>query len=63
VLDDQARPLPEVVQTGLSDGVYTEISGGALKPGDRVIVAEASKIATPAAPMGPAAGPRRGMGF
>jgi HlyD family secretion protein len=64
VVSDKGKPQPVVVHTGLSDGVYTEISSGALKPGDRVIIAETGKTAsTPASPMGPGAGPRRGMGF
>lgn len=58
------KPKPVVVQTGLSDGVYTEITGGALKPGDQVIVAEAGTTAAAPAPVSPAApGGRRGMGF
>jgi HlyD family secretion protein len=63
VLDDKGRPQPELVQGGLSDGVYTEISSGALKPGDRVIIAETGKTASAASAAGPGAGPRRGMGF
>jgi HlyD family secretion protein len=31
-------PQPVVVRTGISDGVYTEIAEGALKPGQQVIV-------------------------
>jgi hypothetical protein len=45
--------------------VYTEISSGALKPGDRVIIAETGKTATPLSPASPGAqtGAKRGMGF
>ncbi|MFB3777453.1 MAG: efflux RND transporter periplasmic adaptor subunit [Bryobacteraceae bacterium] len=62
VLGNNDKPQPVVVQTGLSDGVYAEITNGALKPGDRVIVAETGKAAAaPVSPGGP--GGRRGMGF
>jgi len=52
------------VETGLGDGVYTEITGGDLKEGDHVVLAEAGKTGA-AAPTRPPAGPggRRGMGF
>ncbi len=65
VLGDKGRPRSEVVQTGLSDGVYTEISSGALEPGDRVIIAEVGKSGMPASSMnaGGQSGPKRGMGF
>lgn len=65
VLDGKGRPKSEVVRTGLSDGVYTEISSGALKPGDRVIIAEVGKSGMPASSLNPGgqSGPKRGMGF
>ena len=55
---------PVTVETGLGDGVYTEITGGDLKEGDHVVLAEAGKTGA-AAPTRPPAGPggRRGMGF
>ncbi|MCL4402284.1 MAG: efflux RND transporter periplasmic adaptor subunit [Acidobacteria bacterium] len=57
VLDAGVRdPRPVNVQTGLSDGAFTEIVSGDLKPGDRVVTAAISeKEASPAArgPRGP----------
>ncbi len=66
VVNEKGKPQAVPVVTGLTDGMYTEISSGALKPGDRVIIAEAGKTSTsPASAVGPGTGggPRRGMGF
>jgi HlyD family secretion protein len=56
-----------VVTTGETDGTFTEITGGNLKDGDRVIVAAASgnssrPSASNSAPQ-PGAGRGRGPGF
>lgn len=60
VLDAQNQPKPVPVTLGLTDGTYTEITGGALKQGDRVITAAFGKNAAagPSTPFG-----RRGPGF
>jgi HlyD family secretion protein len=60
ILDAKGRPAPVPVSLGLTDGVSTEVIGGGLKEGDRVIVASltAKSSGAPAAPMG-----RRGPGF
>ena len=34
----QGRPLPVEITTGISDGSYTEVTSGALKEGQEVIV-------------------------
>ncbi|HEY1241794.1 MAG TPA: efflux RND transporter periplasmic adaptor subunit [Bryobacteraceae bacterium] len=39
VLDDHKRPKAVPVTLGITDGATTEVTGGALKQGDRVIVA------------------------
>jgi HlyD family secretion protein len=67
VLDAQNKPQQVKVQTGETDGTFTEITGGDLKEGDKVILAALSKQGTPAggsafnAPQG--GGGRRGPGF
>jgi len=43
ILDANNKPQRVVVTTGQSDGTYTEVTSGALKDGDRVIVAEVAK--------------------
>jgi HlyD family secretion protein len=59
VLDQgKDKPRPVQIQTGLSDGTYTEITSGGLKPGDQVITAALSgkgdsSSTTPARPRGP----------
>jgi HlyD family secretion protein len=45
-LDANNKPQRVVVTTGESDGTYTEVTSGALKDGDRVIVAEVAKATT-----------------
>lgn len=46
ILDAKNAPKRLVITTGDSDGTNTEITGGALKDGDRVIVAALAKAAT-----------------
>ena len=41
IMDVDNKPQRVVVTTGESDGTYTEVTGGALKDGDRVIVGAA----------------------
>jgi len=60
-LDDKGKPQPETVQTGLSDGVYTEIAGGPLKEGDKVIIASTNKAGS--APSSPGGGRPNRPGF
>jgi HlyD family secretion protein len=60
ILDANDKPQRVVITTGESDGRSTEVTGGALKEGDRVIVAALAK--TPPAPGG-RAGSGRGPGF
>jgi HlyD family secretion protein len=57
VLRDQ-QPVPVRVRLGISDGSFTEIAGGEIKPNDAVIIAlgSASQAAS-------SAGPRRFFGF
>ncbi len=62
VLDGKDRPRRVVVATGETDGSFTEVTGGALNEGDRVIVAALSKTAA-ATSRGPGAGGGRGPGF
>ena len=64
ILDANNKPQRVVVTTGESDGTFTEMTGGGLKDGDRVIVAALAKrpplrAAVPA----PSAGGGRGPGF
>jgi HlyD family secretion protein len=62
VLDGKDRPRRVVVTTGETDGSFTEVTGGALSEGDRVIVAALSKTGA-ATSRGPGAGGGRGPGF
>jgi HlyD family secretion protein len=56
VMDPQGKPRPVQVTLGLTDGSYTEVSGGGLKQGDQAVVASFSKnagaSATNASPFG-----------
>lgn len=57
VLGKDGRPLAVTVTTGLTDGTFTEITGGGLKEQDPVVVAavlraEASRSSAPGTPMG-----------
>jgi len=60
-LDANNKQQRVVVTTGESDGTYTEVTTGALKDGDRVIVAALAKAATP--PVSSGGGGGRGPGF
>jgi HlyD family secretion protein len=60
VLDKDNKPQRVVVTTGESDGTSTEVTKGALKDGDRVIVAA---LANPAPVAGGSPGGGRGPGF
>jgi HlyD family secretion protein len=63
VMDSQGKPWPAQVTLGLTDGSYTEVSGGDLKPGDQVVVASFSKNAdAPAAGASPFGGGAAGKG-
>ena len=66
ILDANNKPQRVVVTTGESDGTFTEVTTGALKDGDRVIVAALAKSApasggSPGAQSGSKGG--RGPGF
>lgn len=62
ILDAHDTPQRVVVSTGESDGAFTEVTKGAVKDGDRVIVAALAKV-TPATRGGPGAAGGRGPGF
>jgi HlyD family secretion protein len=67
ILDANSKPLRVVLTIGESDGTNTEVTSGALKDGDRVIVAEVATAATTASggspvPQGGSKG-GRGPGF
>jgi HlyD family secretion protein len=58
----KAEPKPVEIKTGITDGRYTQVLSGELKPGDNVIVGLATAKASTASP--PGAGPggqRRGF--
>jgi HlyD family secretion protein len=58
ILDVNNKPQRVVVTTGQSDGTYTEITGGGLNDGDRVIVSALAK-AVPASSSSPSPQGRR----
>ena len=63
ILDGKGAPQRVEVSTGETDGTFTEVTGGALKEGDRVIVA-ALAVAAPTPGSSPgAAGGRGGPRF
>jgi multidrug efflux pump subunit AcrA (membrane-fusion protein) len=68
VLNADNKPEQVRVKTGETDGTFTEIAGGDLKQGDKVIVAAVTKDGAAAAgrafnaPQGGGGG-RRGPGF
>jgi HlyD family secretion protein len=62
ILDGNVTPQRVVVSTGETDGTFTEVTGGALKDGDRAIVA-ALAMAAPASGSSPGAVGGRGPGF
>ncbi|HWB99659.1 MAG TPA: efflux RND transporter periplasmic adaptor subunit [Bryobacteraceae bacterium] len=59
--DGKLRAVP--VKLGLSDGTFSEVTAGSLKPGDRVVVAAVSKNDRPTATPFAGGGQRRGPGF
>ena len=63
ILDGKDKPRRVVVATGETDGSFTEVTGGTLKEGDRVIVAALSKAAAIPGRSPGAAGGGRGPGF
>ncbi|SRR5581483_2424552 len=58
VLDSEGKLRAVAVKTGLSDGSFTEIAGGDLKPGDQVVLAEFSRKAKAPAAVSPLGGGR-----
>ena len=60
ILEKDNTPQRVVVSTGDSDGTSTEVTNGALKDGDRVIVAALAKAVPPS---GASPGGGRGPGF
>ena len=60
----KAEPKPVEIKAGITDGRYTQVVSGELKPGDNVIVglatAKASSTGAPPGAAGPG-GPRRGF--
>jgi HlyD family secretion protein len=62
-LDASDKQQRVAVTTGQSDGTYTEVTGGGLKDGDRVIVAALGKAATTSGGSPVAAKGGRGPGF
>jgi len=62
ILDGNGIPQRVMVSTGETDGTFTEVTGGALKDGDRVVVA-ALAMAAPASGSSPGAVGGRGPGF
>jgi HlyD family secretion protein len=61
-LDKNGRPQPAGVVLGISDGAYTEITGGDLKEGDPVIIASFLKRDAAAQTAAPFGGGQRPMG-
>jgi HlyD family secretion protein len=61
ILGQDGKPKPVRVTLGISDGVYTAVQAGELKPGDQVITGSLTKPPSSGAParaQGPGAGPR-----
>jgi HlyD family secretion protein len=58
VVDDTGRPRAVDVRIGLTDGTHSEVIGGALQEGSRVIVGTQADKAARAQPKG---GPRFGF--
>jgi len=57
ILDADNKPQRVVVTTGQSDGTYTEVTGGGLKDGDRVITAALTATAAASSPPSQVKGP------
>ncbi|HVR39953.1 MAG TPA: efflux RND transporter periplasmic adaptor subunit [Thermoanaerobaculia bacterium] len=63
VLDAQKKPQPVQIRTGITDGRFTQVVDGSLKPGDEVITGLAtSKVEGPAAFGGGMGSGQRGGG-
>ena len=64
--EKEAKLTPVQIRTGISDGRFTQVMSGELKPGDQVVVGIAtSKVEGPppmGGPGGPGGGPRGGGG-
>ncbi len=61
VLGADKKLAPVEIRTGITDGRFTHVVSGALKPGDAVVVGLATSKVESAAPMGgPGGGPRGG---
>jgi HlyD family secretion protein len=68
ILDRNNRPLPVRVTLGLTDGTYSQVTGGSLSLGERVILASFAKKEQGSAAASPfgggqSGGGRRGAGF
>jgi HlyD family secretion protein len=61
ILDSTDAPKRVAITIGETDGAFTEVTGGSLQSGDRLIVAAIGKTAQ--ASEGRPAGPGRGPGF
>jgi HlyD family secretion protein len=57
ILDADNKPQRVVVATGQSDGTYTEVTGGEIKDGDRVITAALTTAAVASSPAPQSKGP------
>src|ERR1700730_11854731 len=61
ILGQDGKPSPVRVKLGITDGLYTAVQAGDLKPGDQVITGSLTKTPSSGAPAGgrgPGAGPR-----
>ena len=58
VLGQDGKPKPVKVTLGITDGLYTAVNAGDLKPGDKVITASVSKTSASSAPAPRSFGPR-----
>ncbi len=58
VLGTDGKPRPVRVTLGITDGLYTAMTAGDLKPGDKVITASLAKTASASAPAQRSFGPR-----
>jgi HlyD family secretion protein len=61
ILGQDGKPKPVRVKLGITDGLYTAVQAGDLKPGDPIITGSLTKLPSGTAParaQGPGAGPR-----
>ena len=63
VMDPNNKQRRVTITTGQSDGTYTEVTGGGLKDGDRVIVAELVKAGATPSSRAAHTRQRKGQGF